>query len=128
MAKTSRGHKQDRNLFDFHDRRVSARDLDGVADGPAKHRTSEWRNIGYRTPCRFCFIFADDAECLRAAVITPHGHRDPELHFAFVGCGFDDFRARPSGIPVSKFALGRCDRVPVFFCHRSFVYERILER
>src|ERR1700739_373994 len=94
-------------LFDFCNGRVPPGDLDSVANYSTKHRASERRDIGYGTPCGFGFIFADDAECLRPAVIPPHGHGGSEMYFAFVGCWFDDLRRRASRFPVSKFALGR---------------------
>jgi hypothetical protein len=43
------------------------------------------------------------------------------MYFAFIGCWFYDLRARPSRIPVSKFASGRCDRRPVIFSYRGLV-------
>src|SRR5262249_29390860 len=43
------------------------------------------------------------------------------MYFAFVGCWFDDLRARPSRIPVSKLALGRCHSRPIVFSYRGFV-------
>jgi len=97
-------------LFDCRNSRGSAGDLHSLAHNSAKYSASEWRDIGYGTPCGFCFIFTNDAECLRPAVIAPHSYCGPEMYFGFVGCWFDDLRARPSPIPVSKFALGRCHR------------------
>jgi hypothetical protein len=106
------------SLFDFRNGRGPTGDLDSVANNSAKYSASEWRDIGYGTPCGFCFILT--AECLRPAVIAPHSHCGPELYFTSIGCWLDDFCGRSSCIPVSKFALGCCDRCPVVFSYRSF--------
>jgi len=113
--------KRNSSLFDFRNGRVPTRDLDSVANLSAKYCTRERRDIGYTAPRGFCFIFTNDAKCLRSAIVPLHGDSRPEVYFAFIGRWFYDFRARPSRIPVSKFALGRCDRRPVIFSYRGLV-------
>jgi hypothetical protein len=49
-------------LFDFRNGRGSARDLYSLANNFAKYSACEWRDIGYGTPCGFCFILSNDAE------------------------------------------------------------------
>jgi hypothetical protein len=44
------------------------------------------------------------------------------MNFAFVSRRFHDLRTRSSRIPVSEFALGRCDRRPVVFSDCGFVF------
>jgi hypothetical protein len=58
--------------------------------------------------------------CARS-IIAAHGHCGPEMYFIFIGCRFYDLRARPSRIPVSKFASRRCDRRPVIFSYRGLI-------
>jgi len=77
--------------------------------------------MGYGTPCGFCFILTNDTECLRPAVIAPHGYCGPELYFTFIGCWFDDFCGRSSCNPIAKFALCSRHRCPVVFGYRGFV-------
>jgi hypothetical protein len=113
--------RQDIPLFDFRNGRGSAGDLYSLANNSAKYRASEWRDIGYSTPCGFCFILTNNAECLRPAVSAPHGYCGPELYFTFIGRWFDDFCGRSSCNPVSKFALGSRHRCPVVFSYRGFV-------
>jgi hypothetical protein len=112
---------QDIPLFDFRNGRGSAGDLYSLANNSAKYSASEWRDIGYGTPCRFCFILTNDSECLRPAVIAPHGYCVPELYFTFIGHWFDDFCGRSSCTPIAKFALGSRHRCPVVLSYRGFV-------
>jgi hypothetical protein len=74
------------SLFDLRNGRVPAGDLDIVTNYSAKYRASKRRDIEYATPSGFGFVFTNDAECLRPAIIPPHGHCGPEMYFAFVGC------------------------------------------
>jgi hypothetical protein len=108
-------------LLDLRNRCVTARDLNSVANRSAKYRASERRDIGYGTPGGFGFIFTNDAECLRPAVIPPYGHRRSKMYFAFIDCRFDDLRTRSSCNPVSKFALSCCDRRALIFSDSGFV-------
>jgi hypothetical protein len=109
------------SLFDLRNGCVPAGDLDSVANPSAKYRASERRDMGYGTPCGFCFILTNDAECLRPPVIAPHGYRGPELYFTFIGRWFDDFSGRSSCNPIAKFALGSRHRRSVVFSYRGFV-------
>jgi hypothetical protein len=59
---------QDIPLFDFRNGRGCPGDLYSLANNSAKYSASEWRDIGYGTPCGFCFILTNDSECLRPAV------------------------------------------------------------
>ena len=108
-------------LFDLPNRRVPTGDLDIVTSHSAKYRASERRDIGYGTPCGFGFIFTNDAEGLRPAIVPPHGHCGPKMYFAYIGRRFDDLRGRSSCIPVSKLALSCCDPRPIVLSYRSFV-------
>jgi hypothetical protein len=115
-------------LFDCRNGRGSARDRYSLANNSAKYSASEWRDIGYGTASRFCFILTNDVECLRPAVIAPHSYCGPEMYFAFVGCRFDDLRGRSSCIPVAKFTLRRCDRCPIVFSYRGLGHSPEVSR
>ena len=108
-------------LFNFRNGRGSAGDLYSLPNNSTKHSASRGGDMGYSTPCGFCFILTNDTECLRPAVIAPHGYCGPELYFTFIGCWFDDFCGRSSCNPIAKFALCSRHRCPVVFGYRGFV-------
>ena len=76
-------------------------------------RAEERRHVGQRAAGRVGLIFTHNLKALLAAIVPAQTDRHAEGCLAFVIRGFDHFRARAAGAPISDFSQGRGGGIPV---------------
>ena len=64
---------EERTSLDFQNLGVAAAGFDDIADRFANQRLRQWRHVGQRSLRRIRLVFADNAECVRAAVVAIEG-------------------------------------------------------